>query len=285
MDPRITEANIDNRLKTFSNMRPDNKSFDFSYFGERTSLFFSFIILIILTIVLGLVSFGLFFVIIFLSLINLFVRSIRNKGQLVQVNSNNFPDLFRLVKVICYRLKLPLSPVYIVQNQDYNAYTMGFMGQAWVVVNSSIIEDFSPMEIAFVLGHEFAHIKKRHTTWLTIMSPASNTPVSLISSCVRIIFNLWSLKCEHTADRGGLIAVGNIDPAISALVKLATGKRLSTNVDWQKIVKDHESRDNIILKASELLGTHPFPAKRMKELYTFSQSKRFHLISQQKNNL
>jgi Zn-dependent protease with chaperone function len=190
-----------------------------------------------------------------------------------------------MVNVICYRLKIPLSPVYIQQNEDYNAYTMGFLGKAWVVVNSSLVEDFLPTELAFVIGHEFAHIKKRHTTWLTIMSPASNISVSIVSNFVRIIFNLWSLKCEHTADRGGLLAIRNVDSAISALAKLVAGKTLGEKMDWQKMVRDHESKDNFLLKASELLGTHPFPVKRIKEVYTFSQSQKYRLILQKQHLL
>jgi Zn-dependent protease with chaperone function len=242
-------------------------------------------ILAILSVIFGMLSFGLFFLVIFISLINLVIINIRNRGQLVQINSETFPDLYRMVKVICYRLKIPLSPVYIQQNEDYNAYTMGFLGKAWVVVNSSLVEDFLPTELAFVIGHEFAHIKKRHTTWLTIMSPASNISVSIVSNFVRIIFNLWSLKCEHTADRGGLLAIRNVDSAISALAKLVAGKTLGEKMDWQKMVRDHESKDNFLLKASELLGTHPFPVKRIKEVYTFSQSQKYRLILQKQHLL
>jgi Zn-dependent protease with chaperone function len=195
---------------------------------------------------------------------------------MIELTGENFPDLFRMVKLICYRLKAPLLPVYIRQDQDYNAHTQGFLGNAWVVVNSSLIDDFTPGELAFIIGHEFAHIKRRHTTWLTLMSPASgNISSQLLGSLIRTIFNLWSLKCEHTADRGGLIAVRSMEDAAGALIKVAAGQKLSSQVDWRQALKEHDKRDGFLMKAAELLGTHPFPINRIKEIYMFSESRKY----------
>ena len=170
---------------------------------------------------------------------------------------------------------MPLLPVYIIQDQNYNAYTQGFLSDAWVVLNSGTVEDFTPEELAFVIGHEVAHVKKKHTTWLTLMSPASGILSSMISLVMRPIFNLWSLKCEFTADRGGLIATRSIDSAATALVKLSTGAKLVSQVDWKGLLKDYKNQETLSTRLTELLGTHPFPINRIKELWSFSKSKTF----------
>ena len=274
LDPAILEVRVDQKLHqlAFSNFGSGG---DFSYFGERTCLALSVTILAILAFIIGTISFGLFFVMVVLALVNLKISNIRSRGSMIRLSADNFPDLYRLMKVVCYRLKVPLLPVYIHQEREYNAYTQGFLRDAWVVLNSELVEDFTPLELTFVLGHEAAHVKRRHTTWLTLMSPASNISTALVSGIVRTVFNFWSLKCEHTADRGGLLAVRDFDAAISALLKLAAGLQMAAKTDWKKLIAEHEEKDSILLKATELLGTHPFPVRRIKEVYEFSRTEKY----------
>jgi len=277
LDPVILEENIDRRLRLLSvSNYVDNANF--SYPGERASLACSIFILAGISIVLSTISFGVFLGLIVLALVNIKVTSIRTRGTMVQASKDNLPHLYRLMKLVCYRLKVPMLPLYIRQDDNYNAYTMGFLNDAWVVVNSGILNDFTPDELAFVLGHEVAHVKRRHTTWLTLMSPASqNIASSLLGGLVQIIFNFWSLKCEHTADRGGLLAVRDEKAVIMALLKVFTGNKICTHIDWEKLVQEHEQQDNILVKATELLGSHPLPAKRISEVYKFRKSRKYHL--------
>lgn len=194
---------------------------------------------------------------------------------MIQVSPDNLPDVFNISKVVCYRLRVPLLPVYICQSPEYNAYTKGSLGHAWVVLHTSLIDRFSHEEIAFIIGHEFAHIKRRHTTWLTLMSPASNVSISILSGLIQTIFNLWSLKKEYTADRGGLLATRELTVAISALMKLATGATMASRFDWKSLIREQENRETFFLKVVEVLGTHPFPINRIKELLAFSESKSY----------
>lgn len=275
LDPTILERSIDEKLKTFTLSSALIDNIDFSYFGERTSLLFAILTLVFISVVFGALSFGLFFLLILISILNLFVTSLRNRGLMIQATSENFPQLFNLSKVACYRLRVPLLPVYIRQNPEYNAYTQGFLVHGWVVLNHGLLDSFSPEEIAFIMGHEFAHVKRRHTTWLTLMSPGSNVCIPLLPGLLRVIFNLWSLKCEHTADRGGLLVTRNISASVGALVKLATGSQMASQVDWNSLIREHEQKESILTKAAEILGTHPFPMNRIKELFVFNESKTY----------
>lgn len=275
LDPTILERTIDEKLKLFTIPSGRINDIDFAYFGERTSLFFSILVLIVVSAILGTLSFGIFILMVVFSIINLRIESIRNRGLMIQVSPDNLPDMFNISKVVCYRLRIPLLPVYIYQSPTYNAFTKGFLGHAWVVLHTSLIDRFSREEIAFIMGHEFAHIKRRHTTWLTLMSPASNVSVSILSGLIRTIFNLWSLKTEHTADRGGLLAIRELPAAIGALMKLATGATMAYPVDWKSLIREHEKKETFFVKAAEVLGTHPFPINRIKEVLAFSESKSY----------
>lgn len=276
LDPAILEADIDRKLKSFNLISGNINTVDFACFGERTSLLFSVLFLIFISVTLGTISFGLFVVVLAISISNLYIASFRNKGLMLQVGQHYLPSLYNISRTVCYRLQIPLLPVYIRQNSEFNAYTQGFFGNSWVVLHSGVIENLSLQEISFILGHEFAHIKRKHTTWLTLMSPASNISISILSSLVRLIFNFWSLKCEHTADRGGLIAVRDVSVATTTLMKLATGDAMLSQIDLQRIIKEHEARETPFQQATQLLGSHPFPIKRIKEVLAFSESKTYH---------
>jgi len=275
LDPTILERTIDEKLKSFTIQSGRRNDIDFAYFGERTSLFFSISVLIVVSAILGTLSFGIFVGMVVFSIISLRIASFRNRGLMIQVSPMNFPHLFNISKIVCYRLRIPLLPVYIHQSPEYNAYTNGFFGHAWVVLHTGLIDSFSHAEIAFVMGHEFAHIKRRHTTWLTLMSPASNVSVSILSGLIKTIFNLWSLKCEYTADRGGLLTTREVSVAINSLIKLVVGASMASQVDWKSLIREHEKKETFFVKAAEVLGTHPFPINRIKEVLAFSESKAY----------
>ena len=85
---------------------------------------------------------------------------------------------------------------------------------------------------------------------------------------------MWSLKCEHTADRGGLIATKDMESAANSLIKMSTGSMLSKEINWKKMTENYNDR-NFFVDMTELLGSHPFPIKRIKEIELFSNSKKY----------
>jgi Zn-dependent protease with chaperone function len=272
LDPSLNKKVIDYFLTENRINQTKNRKIKISYPGEKTSLYLSFFVLFILIIILNILSFGIFVIFLLYALFSLIWTGLKNKKVMLQASENNFKELFNLSKVICYRLGIPLSPIYIMRSQDYNAYTQGFFDKTWIVISSAIMDDFSPTEIGFILGHEYTHIRSRHTTWLTIMSPASSGTSSFISKVIGICFNLWSLKCEYTADRGGIIAIRDGEAGIKTLLKLCAGHKSTLALNWADIVKSNKD-DNIIEKAIELMGTHPFPINRIKKIYLFCEQK------------
>jgi Zn-dependent protease with chaperone function len=254
--------------------QPDDLTFGFP--GEKAALILSIIISIIIAIVLGIVSFGIIIVILLISLIYLKISHLSSQKNMIRCSEANFRTIFRMAKVGAYRLNIPLPEVYITNNPQYNAYTMGFYKYGFIVINSSIARDFKPNELLFVVGHEMGHMKKYHTTWLNLLNPAKTEGTKFIfAPLMQVIFNVWNVKAEHTADQAGLIACKDLKSAVLSLLKLAGGLDVEKEVDITKLIDQKREQNEILVSLVEYLGTHPFIENRIKQLLSFNSARRF----------
>jgi Zn-dependent protease with chaperone function len=272
LDPRLPEAIIDANIAR-RNWRRDDPSF--GYPGEAGALGLSGAVAIGLAIVLGVVSLGLFLVLVVLALIQLRLALVAYRRNAISVGPRSFPTVHRLAKVAAYRLKLRCPEVYVRQHHEYNAQTRGFARHGFIVVNSALVQDFKPAELLFVIGHEMGHIKRFHTTWLTLLHPASVGGARfLLGPAMQLIFNVWSVKAEYTADQAGLIACGDVKPACSTLLKLAGGIVVEREVDLRGI---HASRQEEVGLGGllEYLSDHPFIQNRVRHLASYAESRSY----------
>ena len=270
-DQIIPNEVIDLELSGYKGKSRHPDGLNFGFPGEKAALTLSIIISVIIAIILGTVSFGLFFVILLINLMYQKINHLSSQKNMIRTSGNNFKNIFKLAKIAAYRLRLTLPEVYITEDPQYNAYTMGFYKYGFIVINSSMIRDFKPNELLFVIGHEMGHMKKFHTTWLNLMHPAKIGSASfLFAPIMQIIFNVWSVKAEFTADQAGLIASKNINSATISLLKLAGGPEVEKEVDIQKIINCQEGKDEILSGMVEYFGTHPFIENRIRQLINFS---------------
>jgi Zn-dependent protease with chaperone function len=272
-DQLVPNEIIDSELLRSKNKSSYSEGLNFGFPGEKAALTLSIIISIAIAVVLGMISFGLFFVFLIISLILLKINHLSSQKNMIRASESNFKNVFKLAKAAAYRLNIPLPEVYITENPQYNAYTMGFYKYGFIVINSSMIRDFKPDELLFVIGHEMGHMKKFHTTWLNLLSPARVGGARFIfAPIMQIIFNVWSVKAEFTADQAGLIACKNINSATISLLKLAGGPEVEKEVDIEKITNAREEQEEILSGMVEYFGTHPFIENRIRQLVTFSSS-------------
>ncbi|MBZ5723617.1 MAG: M48 family metallopeptidase [Acidobacteriia bacterium] len=196
------------------------------------------------------------------------------KGSSVAVSPRNFPDIESLAQEAASRLGIGKPNLFIKQSRELNAYAMGFVGSACVVVHSEIVSatEHAPRELQFIIGHEFTHIKCSHVLWQTI---AAKNPllgsVPILNFVLPLFFSWWSRQAELTADRGGLIACGDLAASQKALARLVIGAELFDRLNVEEFVKQAYDGD-VATKANELFSSHPLLAKRIVALAEFSRS-------------
>jgi Zn-dependent protease with chaperone function len=96
-----------------------------------------------------------------------------------------------------------------------------------------------------------------------------------------MVFRGWNRTCEFSADRAGLLACGNLNKAVTALVKLEAGARGLTQLGLQLAFKRIEAEDDqLINNLGEMLGTHPMIIKRIDQLKRYAASAQFREFSE-----
>jgi heat shock protein HtpX len=79
-----------------------------------------------------------------------------------EVTRAESPDLFSLVEELAGRAGLPMPRVYIIPDEQPNAFATGRdPNHAAVAVTEGILKTLSRDELRGVLGHELAHVKHR----------------------------------------------------------------------------------------------------------------------------
>ncbi len=197
------------------------------------------------------------------------------KGGGVAVSPRNFQEVDALAQEAATRLNIVKPNLFIQQSEELNAYALGFVGaSSFVVLHSAIVyaSEASPKELQFIIGHEFTHVKCSHVLWQTI---AAKNPVigriPVLNVVLSFFFSWWSRQAEFTADRGGLIACGDLAASQRALARLAIGRELFNRLNVEEFIKQAQDGD-VTTSANELFSSHPLLAKRILALADFAQS-------------
>ena len=254
------------------NMEKENKveAWMFRVRGEFTSLLIGLITIFVIAIsliILGQLFFSALQVVLLLGsflTVYIFIKLVQAQylGNSIRVHDEQFPEIFEIFKKQAVRLNSPRVALYIEQDPQLKASTIG-IGNAAVVLSSGLVEALSPNELAFVIGHELAHFKAGHTKISSIFGSARGIPYG------NFFLNFWGRNAEYSADRCGLILTKDIDSAITTMIKLAVGAKLFEELNLKGYIAQIKKSKNTSVKLSETMGTHPFITNRIINLLKF----------------
>jgi heat shock protein HtpX len=167
----------------------------------------------------------------------------------IPVTHHSAPDLYALVNQLANRARLPMPALYIIEQDQPNAFATGRDPEnAAVAVTTGLMRLLTREELAGVIAHELAHVRSRDTLMMTItatlagalgmlasfggmMGDNRNNPLGPVGTLVAVILAplvatmvqfAISRTREYEADRIGAQICG--DPAwlASALQKIDT---------------------------------------------------------------
>src|SRR5262245_20296006 len=167
-----------------------------------------------------------------------------------QVDASSAPDLYRMVGELAGRAGLPMPRVFIMENEQPNAFATGRNPEnAAVAVTTGLLNYLSRDDVAGVIAHELAHIKNRDTLIMTITATIAgaismfaqfgmffsggnrnNNGFGIIGTLAMVILApiaamlvqmAISRTREYAADRMGAMIQGTPQPLISGLVKIS----------------------------------------------------------------
>ena len=213
-----------------------------------------------------------------------------------EVNENNAPALYNMVKRLAERGNLPMPKLYIIDSPLPNAFATGRDPEhAAVAVTSSLANTLNKDEIEGVLAHELSHVKNSDILIGTIAATIAGVIVTisrwgmffggsrddrnngnaiiglvmmlLAPIAASVIQMAISRSREYMADELGGKLSGNPDALADALLKIeAYAKRGTIN-------NASESTAHMFIisplsgkSAKQLFSTHPSTADRVARL-------------------
>lgn len=86
-----------------------------------------------------------------------------------EVDERSAPELYRMVRELAQRANLPMPRVYLMDEEQPNAFATGRNPEnSAVAVTAGLLNTLTREEVAGVIAHELAHIKNRDTLIMTI---------------------------------------------------------------------------------------------------------------------
>ncbi len=192
------------------------------------------------------------------------------------VNLQRAPELAQVVEICKKKLQPGPVEVFVVRRNMVNAYTFGLTDPKSIVIYEPLLKIMNAPELAFVLGHEMGHVALGHTLLNTIVGGLAGSPSPYgVGYIMYMIFQRWSRACEYSCDRAGLLACGNLDYAISALVRLAA-PNIRTKAEFEQALTMVDAEDdrfgNLV---GELFQSHPLIIKRINQLRQYAASQEY----------
>lgn len=166
-----------------------------------------------------------------------------------QVDETTSPYLYNMVKGLAQRAGLPMPKVYVIDNDQPNAFATGRNPEnAAVAATTGLLHSLSREEIAGVMAHELGHVKNRDTLIMTVTATVAgaismlanfgmflggsrdgeNRPNPIVSIAVMLLAPIAGMLIqmaisrtrEFGADRGGAEIAGDPEALASALAKI-----------------------------------------------------------------
>ena len=173
-----------------------------------------------------------------------------------EIDAGSAPDYYRTVEQLARRAGLPMPRVYIIENDQPNAFATGRNPEnAAVAATTGLMRILSKEELAGVMAHELAHVRNRDTLIMTVTATIAgaismlanfalffggnrNNPLGIVGTILIMILapiaallvqSAISRTREYAADRAGAEICGNPLWLAGALEKLEQGSRRIDN--------------------------------------------------------
>ena len=146
-----------------------------------------------------------------------------------EVDESSSPYLYNMVKELAGRAQLPMPKVYIIHEDQPNAFATGRNPEhAAVAATTGILQMLSQRELRGVMAHELAHVKHRDI----LLSTISATMAGAISALANFAVMFGGRDDEgRPANPIAGIAVALLAPLAASLIQMAISRAREFEAD------------------------------------------------------
>ncbi|MBL8451925.1 MAG: zinc metalloprotease HtpX [Zoogloea sp.] len=176
-----------------------------------------------------------------------------------EVDETSSPYLYNMVRELAGRAQLPMPKVYIIHEDQPNAFATGRNpDNAAVAATSGILQMLSERELRGVMAHELAHVKHRDI----LISTISATMAGAISALAN--FAMFFGGRDENGRPGNpiaSIAVALLAPLAASLIQMAISRAREFEADrgGAEIAGDPHALADALLKIDAFARGIPMP--------------------------
>lgn len=189
-----------------------------------------------------------------------------------------------------------MPDVYVSGERAWDCLTFGSDKDSFIVIGSALAGNFQGADMLFLLAREMGHCRAGHALWKTVIrfflgeqGPGKGmmtggifnaifNPTALIEGAIEMPLLAWARQAEITADRAGLLAVGDEEVARRALLSWSLKSSfIYKQMNIEAWLEQQSSGDDGYSRLSELTTTStPYIGPRLKLLSEFAKSRELH---------
>lgn len=154
----------------------------------------------------------------------------------VRLSEKQMPHVYLVAVEAARRLGVHHMPdVYVSGSYPWDIMTFGSDENAFIVVGSALVASFRGRDLGFLFAREMGHIVAGHALWKTVIrflvgehNPRSGLmrggvvglldPGKWLEGAIEVPLLNWARQAEITADRAGLLAIGDLPTARRVLL-------------------------------------------------------------------
>ena len=176
-----------------------------------------------------------------------------------EVDAGSSPYLYNMVRELAGRAQLPMPKVYIIHEDQPNAFATGRNPEhAAVAATTGILQMLSERELRGVMAHELAHVKHRDI----LISTISATMAGAISALANFAM-FFSGRDEEGRPTNivASIAVSLLAPLAASLIQMAISRAREFEADrgGAEIAGDPHALADALLKIDAFARGIPMP--------------------------
>ncbi len=221
-------------------------------------------------------------------------RWIETTLNAIRLGENQLPEVYHQAVKAARILAMPYMPeVYVSGDRMWDAMTFGSDDNAFIVLGTAIVTNFRGDDLLFILAREMGHCRAGHALWKTVgtflvgeqgprrglmaggifsmVSKAMN-PTQWVESALEIPLLAWARQAEITADRAGLLAVGDQEIVRRVLLSWSLkSSMLYRQINVEAWLQQQEDTEDEMTKLSEMLSSStPYITRRLNLMRQFA---------------
>lgn len=188
-----------------------------------------------------------------------------------------------------------MPDVYVSGELMWDCRTYGSDKDSFIIMGSALATNFRGPELLFLFAREMGHCRTGHALWKTVIRFLIGeqrtksglmggglfgalgkvlSPSALISETIEVPLMAWARQAEITADRAGMLALGNEEIVRRVLLSWSLKSPiLQRQINVQEWLKQQAENDDDMTKLSELINSStPYITRRLKLLSQFAAS-------------